>query len=83
MTPYYWFRKIEQAGNVKNEPFATEFLKIETGETYIHTFGSEWFKNGFLIVDMIRSGITHFRILNMTEDGWNSNTRYNDIEDMY
>jgi hypothetical protein len=63
MRPSHWFVPISESDEIKSEPDAIEFLKIWTGETFIHTGGTAFWKNGRLDREaLIYSGITHWRV---------------------
>jgi hypothetical protein len=64
--PIWWFRPIETINVLlAEEPDAVEYLKIETGETFIHTFGTAFWrgeKERFNLLDLMTCKITHWRI---------------------
>lgn len=56
------FRPIEELSSITREQFAIEF-KLRSGETYIHTHGSAWFRGGrFDHESMADCGIRWFRL---------------------
>lgn len=74
--PRYWFKSIhESCHDFELRAFGAsfagsiEYLKIWTGETFIHTLGTtywnweEW--EGLDIPALIQSGITHYRLVDL------------------
>ncbi len=68
-SPQHWFRPICTAHDeLEAEPQHIEYLKMWTGETFIHVFGTVYwhtYEDGSGCLDMealLKSGITHWRI---------------------
>jgi hypothetical protein len=64
-TPSYWFKTIDELTEFKTEPDTIEYLKIPSGETYIHTYGTVFwscYKKKFDIELLQENGVTHWRI---------------------
>lgn len=63
--PQHWFRPIHKINSeIKCNPHCIEFLKMWSGETFIHMNGTAyWCKDSrsFNIESMMKSGITHYR----------------------
>lgn len=72
MKPSYYFKSIHEARLYKdtdlsfNEPTDIEFLKIWTGETFVHVGGTAYWHGdeGLDIKMLILSGVTHWRKIN-------------------
>ena len=63
--PNHWFKPVCELIYICSEPDKIEYLKMWSGETFIHTCGTVFYKNGYFDVESImRSGITHYRIIN-------------------
>lgn len=64
--PDYWFRPIDTINDfLTTNPKAIEYLKADTGECFIHLYGSAFFDDftKSFRVDMLRgANITHWRI---------------------
>jgi hypothetical protein len=61
--PKWWFRPIDESDELIEEPKRIEYLKVWTGETFIHTGGTAFWRDGRLDLNLlIVSGITHWRI---------------------
>ncbi len=66
--PRYWFRPITDIYELSAEPEHIEYLKMWTGETFIHTGGTAYWIHtidhpGYLDVQgCMQSGITHWRL---------------------
>lgn len=69
--PNHYFKSIHEAAyrgeeTPEKEPTRIEYLKMWTGETYIHICGTAFwdFENKCLdIQSLILAGVTHFRVL--------------------
>lgn len=62
----HWFKYISELREIIIEPQEIEFLKVWTGETFIHTQGTTYFiyeDKTWDFDSMIKNGITHWRIL--------------------
>jgi hypothetical protein len=56
------FRPIRELSSIHEEPFAIEF-RLNDGESYIHTCGTVWFRDGvFDIESIVRCGVVEFRL---------------------
>lgn len=65
--PEYWFRPISDAiYHLKNEPMNIEYLKMWTGETFIHTGGTAFWchkEKELKTESLLHLGITHYRLV--------------------
>lgn len=72
--PRHWFKSIHEAREdldlkvgYLEEPI--EYLKISTGETFIHTGGTAYWNHdeweGLNIHALVLAGITHYRLVNL------------------
>lgn len=65
--PIYWFRSIHDDEELPDgEPEKIEYLKISTGETFIHKGGTTYWlqsEDCFDITALIYAGITHWRLI--------------------
>ncbi len=64
--PAHWFRPVYDCADLTREPARIEFLKVWTGETMIHTYGSAYWdvRNHTLNVELLsRQGVTHWRLI--------------------
>jgi hypothetical protein len=62
--PTWWFKTLEEASELQTEPSSIEYLKVGTGETYVHTHGTAFWNNqtGKLDVEALkRCDVTHWR----------------------
>lgn len=80
--PVYWFRPINVLNLlIREEPDAIEYLNIETGECFIHTFGTVfWSDTAFMVVDLEVCGITHWRI---KEAGYSEKAQRQTMEEQH
>lgn len=63
--PEWWFRATCEAEELKTEPDAIEYLRMWTGETFIHTHGTAYWDQKSNHLDehaLILAGITHWRV---------------------
>lgn len=66
--PQHWFRALSEADELQSEPEAIEYLRMWTGETFIHVFGTAYWVqdvDGIGYLDqkaLMHAGITHWRI---------------------
>ena len=63
--PQHWFRAVCEADELKTQPGEIEYLRIWTGETFIHSFGTAFWCSDSNRLDkraLMDSGITHWRI---------------------
>ena len=68
--PNHYFKHISEAyDDIENQPEEIEFLKMWTGETFIHTGGTVYWdqpnegRGGLNIESLNNSGITHYRVI--------------------
>ncbi len=63
--PEWWFRGLDELGSIKEKPRKIEYLKIGTGETFIHMGGTAYWEEekGICKTCLYDAGITHWRIL--------------------
>ncbi len=61
--PSWWFKPISEAACLVQEPDKIEYLRAESGETFIHTFGTVFWIKGMDVEALKRSNITHWRIV--------------------
>lgn len=63
--PSHWFKTVDELTELHTEPEIIEYLKISTGETYIHTYGTVFWDSitkTFDIQSLKDNGISHWRI---------------------
>lgn len=67
--PQHWFRPITDVYELDTQPDRIEYLKMWTGETFIHTGGTAYWcivyegcSRQLDVGACMRSGITHWRI---------------------
>ncbi len=66
MKPKFWFKTIEELTEINCEPQAIEYLKMDTGETFVHLHGTAFWnsRDENMNLNMLKNcGITHWRIL--------------------
>jgi hypothetical protein len=62
--PQHWFRTIQEGVSLPKDPQEIEYLKMWTGETFIHKNGTAYYNGeGLDHDDLTREGVTHYRII--------------------
>lgn len=62
--PNWWFRPIHDQNGLKSNPMKIEYLKMWTGETFIHCNGTAYWNGCGLDKEALTfSGVTHYRII--------------------
>lgn len=64
--PKHWFRPVTEQELAAQEPQEIEYLKMWTGETFIHVDGTTFWQDGgccLNVEELQIAGITHYRII--------------------
>ncbi len=72
LKPLWWFRSVHDSGELKTMPQHIEYLKVWTGETFVHAGGTAFWSEetkSLSIHALMFHGITHWRLVQIEKIG--------------
>ena len=62
-TPKWWFKPIQALVGITEEPMAIEYLRMPSGETFIHVGGTAYWNGEKFVIELLYlAGVTHWRM---------------------